>query len=67
MYVHPDEARFITPELIEASVMVGAPEELVDRIHELDSIGLDELILLPPERTQYRTLDRLSESVLAKL
>lgn len=67
MYVHPDEARFITPELVEASVMIGSPDELIERMHDLDSIGLDELILLPPERTQYRTIDRLSQSVLVKL
>ena len=31
-FVDPEEARFLTPELIEATCLAGAPEQLVERL-----------------------------------
>ena len=44
----PEEERFVTPALIEASWLVGTPDQLRDRIVELDDAGLDQLVILPP-------------------
>ncbi len=47
-WVTEEEERFVTPELIERTCLVGTADQLVDRIHELDEAGLDQLVLLPP-------------------
>ncbi len=43
-----EEERFATPVRIEASCLVGIPDQLSDRIVELDDAGLDQLVILPP-------------------
>lgn len=47
-WVIPEEERFVTPALIDASCLVGTPEWLRGRIAELDDAGLDQLVILPP-------------------
>ncbi len=47
-WVIPDEERFVTQALIERSCLVGTPDQLRDRVAELDEAGLDQIVLLPP-------------------
>jgi 5,10-methylenetetrahydromethanopterin reductase len=47
-WVIPDEERFVTRELIERSCLVGTPEQLRQRVAELEDAGLDQIVLLPP-------------------
>jgi len=66
-YIHPDEERFVTPELIRASCLVGRPEELLEKIRRLHAAGLHQLMLLPSLEPQYRVLETFSRQVMAKL
>lgn len=66
-YIHPDETRFVTPELIRASCLVGRPEELLEKIRRLHAAGLHQLMLLPSLEPQYRVLETFSRQVMAKL
>ncbi len=47
-WVLPEEERFVTAELVERSCLVGTPNQLADRISELDRAGLDQIVVLPP-------------------
>ena len=47
-WVVPEEERFITPELIERTCLVGTRDELRAKVAELERSGLDQIILLPP-------------------
>jgi len=47
-WVIPEEERFVTPELIERTCLVGTASALAARIAALDDAGLDQLVLLPP-------------------
>jgi 5,10-methylenetetrahydromethanopterin reductase len=47
-WVLPEEEQFLTAELIDRSCLVGTAPELATRITELESAGLDQLVLLPP-------------------
>src|SRR5262245_17572999 len=47
-FVDPEEARFLTADLIRASCLVGTPEELVDRVRALEADGLRQIMLYPP-------------------
>ena len=47
-WVLDEEWRFVTPELIAATCMVGTADELVARLQELASAGLGQVMILPP-------------------
>lgn len=53
-HLPPEERRFITPALIEASSLVGSADEIAEKLRESEAAGLNDLILLWP-------LDHLAE------
>ena len=66
-FMPKQEARFVTPELIEASGgLVGEPDEIVERIRKLEDSGLKEVILLPPTAVQRSNFKEFSETVMAR-
>jgi alkanesulfonate monooxygenase SsuD/methylene tetrahydromethanopterin reductase-like flavin-dependent oxidoreductase (luciferase family) len=67
VYILPEEAEFVTPELIEASCMVGRPDALAARMRALADAGLGELMLLPSLETQYRTIEDFATQVMRRL
>ncbi len=44
----PAERRFITPELIESTNLVGSPAEIAEKVRKAEAAGLKEISLLPP-------------------
>ena len=66
-WLHPDEAEFVTPELIRTTCLAGTPDELIEQVRRLDDAGLDHLMLLPSLETQRRTIDAFSRKVMARL
>ncbi len=63
----PQEARFLTPELIEGSALVGTPEQLRDKLRALEGEGLRQIMLYPPLNRMYRVIEDFAEQVLARL
>ena len=47
IYHMPEERRFITPEAISTSCMVGSPEDIIDQILELEKTGIKEVNIMP--------------------
>ncbi len=66
-YLLPEEARFITPELIRTTCLVGTPQEVVEQILLLDDAGLDHLTPLPSYALQYHVIEQFSDKVMARL
>ena len=66
-FVDPEEARFITADLITATCLTGRPEELVERIGSLEREGLRQIMLYPPLNRQYRVIEDFAERVMARL
>ena len=66
-WVIPEEEPFITPELIDATCLVGTREQLIDRIEALDEAGLDQLVLLPPLAEKEAVIRSVAEHVLPAL
>jgi alkanesulfonate monooxygenase SsuD/methylene tetrahydromethanopterin reductase-like flavin-dependent oxidoreductase (luciferase family) len=58
-WVIPEEERFVTPELIDRTCLVGTADDLRRRVADLEEAGLDQIVLLPP-------LDE-KESVIAEV
>jgi hypothetical protein len=66
-FLDPDEARFITPELVKATCLAGPPQELVERVHELERQGLQQIMLYPPLNRQYRVIEDFADQVMGRL
>ncbi|MEM7275060.1 MAG: LLM class flavin-dependent oxidoreductase [Actinomycetota bacterium] len=63
-WVVPEERRFLTRELIEATCLVGTPEDLIERLRALDQAGLDQVMILPPFDPRYEVLESVGRDVL---
>jgi 5,10-methylenetetrahydromethanopterin reductase len=66
-WVLPEEERFITRELIEASCLVGTADQLVTRLQALHAAGLDQVMILPSFDPRYEVLERVGRDVLPHL
>jgi len=66
-FLDPEEARFITPELIDATCLTGVPEEIAERIRSLEQEGLRQMMLYPPLFRQYRAIEDFADKVMARL
>jgi alkanesulfonate monooxygenase SsuD/methylene tetrahydromethanopterin reductase-like flavin-dependent oxidoreductase (luciferase family) len=66
-FVDPEEARFVTADLIRATCLTGRPEELVDQVRELERQGLRQVMLYPPLNRQYRIIEDFADQVMARL
>ena len=65
--VDPDEARFITPEIVRAFCIVGEPQELVERLRQLEREGLRQITFHPPFERRYEAMERFSRAVMEKM
>lgn len=66
-YLDPDEARFITPEMIRNFCIAGHPEEIVAQLQALENEGLDGIIFSLPADTMYRLTEDFARTVIAKM
>ena len=65
----PDkERRFVTPSMIKVSSgLVGEPDELIARIHELEKAGLKEIVLMPPRNSMRKNFNTFATEIIARL
>lgn len=63
-FLQEGERRFVTPEAIKASCLVGEPDEIVEQVRGLERAGLTEISLLPPADYQSDVLRDFAELVM---
>src|SRR3970282_2176127 len=66
-FVDPEEARFITADLVKATCVAGTPDERVAEVHGLERQGLRQIMLYPPLNRQYRVIEDFASKVMARL
>ena len=66
-FLDPEEARFITPEMIRNFCIAGQPEEIVEKLRELERQGLNGINFIAPLKQQYRLIEDFSERVMARM
>jgi 5,10-methylenetetrahydromethanopterin reductase len=66
-WVLPEEQRFVTKELIEATCLVGTADEIATRMRALEAAGLSQIMLLPPLAAKEQVLRDISEQVMPLL
>ncbi len=66
-YLDPEEARFITPEIIRNFCLAGQPDEIVEQLRELARQGLDAINFMTPLDRQYRIMEDFADRVMARM
>ncbi len=66
-YLDPEEARFITPEIIRNFCIAGHPEEIVDQLRDLERQGLTGIVFSLPSDVTYRRTEDFARQVIAKM
>lgn len=63
----PEEARFLTPQIIRNFCLIGEPAELVEQLRELERQGLKQITFHPPFAQRYEVMERFAKLVMAKM
>jgi alkanesulfonate monooxygenase SsuD/methylene tetrahydromethanopterin reductase-like flavin-dependent oxidoreductase (luciferase family) len=66
-FVHPDEYRFLTPELLTSTCLIGTPEEIRARVVEVADAGASEFLVLAPPSRLRASLERFAATVMRRL
>jgi alkanesulfonate monooxygenase SsuD/methylene tetrahydromethanopterin reductase-like flavin-dependent oxidoreductase (luciferase family) len=66
-YLDPQEARFVTPEIVRAFCIAGRPEEIVEQLRELERQGLHAINCALRLDTQYRFIEDFARHVMARM
>jgi alkanesulfonate monooxygenase SsuD/methylene tetrahydromethanopterin reductase-like flavin-dependent oxidoreductase (luciferase family) len=65
--IDPEEAQFITPEIVRNFCIVGEPADLVDQLRELERQGLKQITFHPPFAQRFEVMEKFSRLVMAKM
>lgn len=63
-FLQPEERRFVTPQAIRASCIVGTPDDIIDQLRALQKSGIKEVNLLPPADYQRPVWRDFAEMVM---
>jgi alkanesulfonate monooxygenase SsuD/methylene tetrahydromethanopterin reductase-like flavin-dependent oxidoreductase (luciferase family) len=66
-WVLPEEERFLTPEVLNASAMIGTREQLIVRLRDLAAAGLHQVMILPNFDTRYAVLERVARDLVGQV
>jgi alkanesulfonate monooxygenase SsuD/methylene tetrahydromethanopterin reductase-like flavin-dependent oxidoreductase (luciferase family) len=63
-WVIEEEERFLTPDVLTASSMIGTQDDLLERLHDLATAGLNQLMILPNFDTRFDVLQRVAADIV---
>ena len=66
-WVLPEEERFLTPEVLQASCLIGTRDELITQLAGLHASGLDQVMILPNFDTRYDVLERVGRDLVGHI
>jgi alkanesulfonate monooxygenase SsuD/methylene tetrahydromethanopterin reductase-like flavin-dependent oxidoreductase (luciferase family) len=66
-WVLPEEEKFLTPEVLSASSMIGTADDLIERLERLAAEGLNQVMILPNFDTRFDVLEDVGSKVLPNL
>jgi alkanesulfonate monooxygenase SsuD/methylene tetrahydromethanopterin reductase-like flavin-dependent oxidoreductase (luciferase family) len=66
-YLDPEEARFVTPELVRKFCVAGVPEDIVEQLHGLEKQGLNQMLFIPPVEKMYRQIEDVARRIIARM
>ncbi len=65
--ITPDEAQFLTPEIIRNFCIIGEPPQLIEELRQLEREGLKQITFHPPFAKRYDVMARFARLVMEKM
>ena len=66
-HLDPDEARFVTPEMIRVFCVAGQAGDIVEQLTELESHGLDGINFIMPAERQWEMCGEFASAVIKRM
>ena len=66
LYLRPEEACFVTPEVVRTTTMTATPEELVERLRALEAAGVKQVAFIPTPEEFTAFVREFGEKIIAK-
>ena len=63
-WVLPEEEEFLTPDILQASAMIGTRDDLIERLSVLGASDLDQVMILPNFDTRFDVLERVAADII---
>ena len=63
-WVLTEEERFLTPEVLQASSMIGTRDQLIERLRGMSAAGLNQVMILPNFDTRFDVIERVARDIL---
>ncbi len=65
-FLMPEERRFMTPQVIQGTCLVGEPEDIINQIRRAEKDGLREVNILPPMACARKVLKDFADQVMKR-
>ena len=62
-FIVPEERRFMTPEVLAASCLIGRPAGLIEKLALAEESGLTEVTIVPPTKGAQKVMSEFAECV----
>jgi 5,10-methylenetetrahydromethanopterin reductase len=66
-WVLPEEERFLTPEVLAATAMIGTREALLGRLRDLAGAGLKQVMILPGFDARCDVIERVARDLVGQV
>jgi alkanesulfonate monooxygenase SsuD/methylene tetrahydromethanopterin reductase-like flavin-dependent oxidoreductase (luciferase family) len=66
LYLQPEEARFVTPEVVRTTTMTATPDELVERLRALEAAGVKQVAFIPTPGAFTEFVREFSAKIIAR-
>jgi 5,10-methylenetetrahydromethanopterin reductase len=66
-HLDPQEAHFVTPEMIRTFCIAGQAGDIVEQLHELEAQGLDGINFIMPADRQWEMCDHFALEVIKRM
>ena len=63
-FIVPEERRFMTPEVLEASCLIGRPSDLIEKLRKAEDAGLNEVTIVPPTAGAGKVMHEFAQQVM---
>ena len=63
-WVLEEEERFLTPQVLASSNLIGTRDQLIEKLHGMGEAGLDQIMLLPNFDTRYDVIERAAKDIM---
>ncbi|MCH9673429.1 MAG: LLM class flavin-dependent oxidoreductase [Gammaproteobacteria bacterium] len=66
-WVLEEEERFLTPEILDATCLIGTKDELLSRLRAFKAAGLNQMMIMPNFDTRFDVLERVAADIVGQV